>query len=263
MAINRPAAVAGLFYPDRPAVLNEQIDHLLRQHPIAGETHAPHALVVPHAGYRYSGGIAARAYARLMPWHNHYRRVLLLGPCHGLPFEGLALSSARAFSTPLGDVPLDQAACNDLLSLDGVRVLDAAHEREHSLEVQLPFLQSVLEDFSLIPLAVGAAPPEQVAAVINHFWEDPRTLIVISTDLSHFLDQENATALDGRTRDAIERLAFRDIGYEQACGRNPLRGLLAVLKEHGLGIETLAMGTSAGASGDYSRVVGYGAWVVQ
>jgi AmmeMemoRadiSam system protein B len=263
MPINRPAAVAGLFYPDHPALLSQQVSDLLRQVPDTAGARAPRALVVPHAGYRFSGAIAARAYARLRPWREHYQRVLLLGPCHGVPFEGLALSSAEHFSTPLGDVPLDRAACEQLRELPGVRVFAAAHAGEHSLEVQLPFLQSLLGDFTLVPLAVGAASPAQVAAVIDHFWEDSRTLMVISTDLSHFLDQTSAEALDVRTRGAVERLAIDDIGYEQACGRNPLRGLLAVLKEHGTGIETLAMGTSAQASGDYSRVVGYGAWVVQ
>lgn len=263
MTDHRPAAVAGLFYPDKPAALNQEVRTLLEKARTPAAGHAPHALVVPHAGYRFSGGIAAQAYARLAPWRDQYRRVLLLGPCHGVPFNGLALSGATHFSTPLGEVPLDRQACDDLLNLPDIQVMDAAHAREHSLEVQLPFLQTLLDDFTLIPLAVGAATPRQVAAVIDRVWGDPHTLIVISTDLSHFLDQDSALELDGQTRRAIETLAVGDIGYEQACGRNPLRGLLAVLKEHGLGIETLAMGTSADASGDPSRVVGYGAWVVQ
>lgn len=263
MTTRRPAAVAGLFYPDEPAALNRQIDTLMNTAEPASEDHPPRALVVPHAGYPYSGPVAARAYAHIAPWRDHYRRVLLLGPSHRVPFRGMALSSADRFSTPLGDIPLDKDEQEALLQCKGVEEMDAPHAMEHSLEVQLPFLQRLLGDFRLIPLSVGDAPVEQVAAIIERYWSDPETLVVISTDLSHFLTLEQARALDDRTREAIERRDYKAIGDDQACGRYPLRGLLKVLDQHDAGIDTLAMGTSADTTGDASRVVGYGAWLVQ
>lgn len=263
MMTRRPAAVAGLFYPDDPAALNRQIDELMDGASAAPGARPPRALVVPHAGYPYSGPVAAEAYARIAPFRDQYKRVLLLGPSHRVPFRGMALSSADSFTTPLGDIPLDEASREQLLSMDGVQEMDAAHAMEHSLEVQLPFLQRLLGDFRLIPLSVGDAPVARIAAVIDHFWNDPETLVVISTDLSHFLPLEQARAMDERTRRAIEHRDYRAIGDDQACGRYPLRALLSVLQRRGREIETLAMGTSADTTGDASRVVGYGAWVVQ
>ena len=263
MMTRRPAAVAGLFYPDDPAALNRQIDELMDGASAAPQARPPRALVVPHAGYPYSGPVAAEAYARIAPFRDQYKRVLLLGPSHRVPFRGMALSSADRFTTPLGDVAVDEASRDQLLSMEGIEEMDAAHAMEHSLEVQLPFLQRLLDDFRLIPLSVGDAPLAQIVAVIEHFWDDPETLVVISTDLSHFLTLEQAEAIDDRTRQAIEQRDYRAIGDNQACGRYPLRGLLSVLERRGLAIETLAMGTSADTTGDASRVVGYGAWVVQ
>lgn len=263
MTTRRPAAVAGLFYPDEPAALDRQINELMDNAEPARDERPPRALVVPHAGYPYSGPVAAQAYAHIEPWRDQYQRVLLLGPSHRVPLRGMALSNADEFTTPLGDVPIDTDECEALLEYSGVHGMDAAHAMEHSLEVQLPFLQRLIGDFRLIPLAVGDAPPGEVARVIERYWDDPATLVVISTDLSHFLTLEQARALDDRTRQAIEQRDHRAIGDDQACGRYPLRGLLKVLKEQDAGIETLAMGTSADATGDSSRVVGYGAWLVQ
>ena len=265
MTATRPPAVAGLFYADDPAALDQQIDALMNNvEPASGQDdEPPRALVVPHAGYPYSGPVAARAYARIAPFRGQYERVLLLGPSHRVPFRGMALSSADAFTTPLGDVPLDKAESHALLDYAGVEEIDAAHSMEHSLEVQLPFLQRLLGDFQLIPLSVGDVSVQQVAAVIERYWGDPATLVVISTDLSHFFTLRQAEERDQRTRRAIEQRDYKAIGDEQACGRYPLRGLLKVLDDHDAGIETLAMGTSADTTGDASRVVGYGSWLVQ
>ena len=263
MTTTRPPAVAGMFYPGEPGELNQQIDALMDRTGPVGEEGPPRALVVPHAGYPYSGPVAAQAYAHIAPFRDQYERVLLLGPSHRVPFRGMALSSAEAFTTPLGDVPLDRPECQALLNQAGVQEMDAAHAMEHSLEVQLPFLQRLLGDFRLIPLSVGDVPVDQVAAVIERYWADPATLVVISTDLSHFLTLRQAEELDDRTRHAIEQRDYKAIGDDQACGRYPLRGLLKVLDDHDAGIETLAMGTSADTTGDASRVVGYGAWLVQ
>lgn len=263
MTTTRPAAVAGMFYPGEPAALYQQIDALMDRAPPVDDEAPPRALVVPHAGYPYSGPVAAQAYAHIAPFREQYERVLLLGPSHRVPFRGMALSSADAFTTPLGDVPLDTRECETLLGYEGVQEMDAAHAMEHSLEVQLPFLQRLLGDFRLIPLSVGDVPVQQVASVIERYWDDPATLVVISTDLSHFLTLRQAEELDDRTRRAIEQRDYKAIGDDQACGRYPLRGLLKVLDDQDAGIETLAMGTSADATGDASRVVGYGAWLVQ
>ncbi len=262
MTTTRPPAVAGLFYPNESTALDQQIDGLMnRARPLQSEG-APRALVVPHAGYPYSGPVAAEAYAQVAHYGNEYKRVLLLGPSHRVPFRGMALSSADAFTTPLGDVPLDARECETLRDEEGVQKMDAAHAMEHSLEVQLPFLQRMLGEFRLIPLSVGDAPVAQVASVIERYWADPATLVVISTDLSHFLTLQQARELDGRTREAIERRDYKAIGDDQACGRYPLRGLLKVLQDHDERIETLAMGSSADTTGDPSQVVGYGAWLV-
>lgn len=263
MTTTRPPAVAGMFYPGERAVLNRQIDALMdRARPVEVEG-PPKALVVPHAGYPYSGPVAAQAYAHIAPFSDRYERILLLGPSHRVPFRGMALSSADAFTTPLGDVPLDTRECQALLGYEGVQEMDAAHAMEHSLEVQLPFLQRLLGDFRLIPLSVGDVPVQQVASVIERYWADPATLVVISTDLSHFLTLRQAEELDDRTREAIEQRDYKAISDDQACGRYPLRGLLKVLDDQDASIETLAMGTSADTTGDASRVVGYGAWLVQ
>jgi AmmeMemoRadiSam system protein B len=262
MTILRPPAVAGLFYPDEAEKLSRQVARLVAEAgPAPGD--APRALVVPHAGYIYSGAVAARAYARIREHAAQYHRVLLLGPSHRVPVHGLALPDADAFCTPLGNIPLDGEAMTRLRDLPQICINDDAHALEHSLEVQLPFLQTLLGTFTLVPLAVGRATATEVAQVIEPFWNDPHTLVVISTDLSHFLDLETARALDQRTREAIEALRPEAIGHDQACGRIPLSGLLEVLRQHGRGIETLAMDSSATASGDSSRVVGYGSWVVQ
>ena len=212
-ALVREAAVAGQFYPGTKAELDATVRNFL-DHAEAGQDSGPavvppavpKAIIAPHAGYVYSGAVAAAAYALLTPAAATIKRVVLLGPCHRVSVQGLALSGARAFRTPLGDIPVDKDAARQILDFPGVQVFDATHELEHSLEVHLPFLQIVLDDFTLVPLVVGQATPGDVADVLDALWGGPETLIVISTDLSHYLDYDAARSLDGETCRAIEAL---------------------------------------------------------
>jgi len=259
MSMIRPAAVAGAFYPGSPEQLSQTVAAFLD----AVEVHdapVPKAIVVPHAGYIYSGATAARAFARLKPASDTIRRVVLLGPCHRVPVNGLALSSADGFATPLGEIPLDRQAATLISGMAQVQVSDAGHAQEHSLEVQLPFLQAVLGDFALLPLVVGDATPEQVAEVLDLLWGGIETVIVVSTDLSHFLDYDSARRIDGATCNAVESLDADAIGDDQACGRYPLKGLLKTARRRGMRVETLGLCNSGDTAGDRGRVVGYGAW---
>jgi AmmeMemoRadiSam system protein B len=255
----REAAVAGSFYPADPGELQSTVRRYLDA---CGAAHgpAPRALVVPHAGYAYSGSVAAAAYARLREHGQGYRRVVLLGPAHYVAFRGVAASGAEAFRTPLGDVALERASI-DALRHPAVRVFDAAHGPEHSLEVQLPFLQCVLASFTLAPLIVGDCAANEVAEVIERLWGGPETLIVVSSDLSHYLPYAQARDLDGRTCRSIEALDAGAIGPAGACGATPLRGLLLVARRRGLRVETLDLRNSGDVRGDRQRVVGYGAWL--
>ncbi|WP_093028430.1 AmmeMemoRadiSam system protein B [Thiocapsa roseopersicina] len=259
MSLSRSPAVAGLFYPGDPRVLKRTVDELLAEASPEGEP--PKALIVPHAGYIYSGPIAATAYATLIRVRATVHRVVLLGPAHRVALRGLAASSADRFETPLGPVQLDRAAIDLALTLPQVRLMDAAHVQEHSLEVQLPFLQEVLERFSLAPFVVGDAGPEEVAEVLDLLWGGPETLIVISSDLSHYHTYATARALDTATSAAIEALRPQDIGYEQACGRIPVNGLLAVARRRGMQARTLDLRNSGDTAGSRDQVVGYGAYV--
>jgi hypothetical protein len=225
-----------------------------------GEAGAPKALIAPHAGYVYSGSVAAEAYARLRPYRDQYERVVLLGPCHRVPVHGFALSSADVFRTPLGDVPIDREAIAGI-DVPRVRVFDYTHVYEHSLEVHLPFLQRVLGQFKLVPIVVGDTRPERVAEVLDFLWGGPETLIVISSDLSHYLSYERARVVDGETRHAIEDLELRGIDHDAACGATPLCGLLIMAKRRGMKVETLDVRNSGDTAGDRRNVVGYGAWV--
>jgi len=258
----REAAVAGSFYPADPGELQLTVGRLLDAvvRKPAPTKRPPKAVIVPHAGYVYSGPVAATAYAQLRPFHSRYRRVVLLGPSHYAAFGGLAVSSASAFRTPLGDVPLDRAVI-DGLQHPAVSVIDAAHRPEHSLEVQLPFLQSVLASFTLVPLLVGDADPMVVSAVIERLWDGRETLAVVSSDLSHYLGYGEARKLDQDTCHAIERLEGGTIRHAQACGATSLRGLLLFARRRGLHVETLDVRNSGDTSGSRGRVVGYGAWL--
>ncbi len=259
MASIRKPAVAGMFYPADPDELGAAVRSHLRRVDAQAEA-APKALIVPHAGYVYSGDVAASAYGRLGPHRDRYRRVVLLGPCHHVAVGGLASSSAQAFRTPLGDVPVDRQALARLSSA-AVRTFDATHEFEHSLEVHLPFLQSVLNAFSIVPLVVGDASPEVVAEVIEQLWGGPETLIVVSSDLSHYLSYEDAQRTDGVTRRAIESLDAGVVDHAHACGATPVAGLVIAAKRRGMAVRTLDLRNSGDTAGSKDRVVGYGAWM--
>jgi len=256
----RPPAVAGSFYPGDPATLTALLDRLLAE---AGTPSGrpPKVLIVPHAGYIYSGLTAAKAYARLAPLRTQIRRVVLLGPTHRVAVNGIALPECAAFATPLGDIPLDLAAIAELRQLAQIVTSDRVHAQEHSLEVHLPFLQRVLDAFTLVPLAVGEASPPAVAEVLDVLWGGPETLIVISSDLSHFLPYATAQQVDSRTCQQILHLAT-DIAPEQACGAFPLNGLLLTAGRRGLQPELLALCNSGDTAGDKQRVVGYASFAL-
>jgi AmmeMemoRadiSam system protein B len=258
MAAVRPAVVAGMFYPGAPATLNGDLRSYLNDAAAQSPAGAarPKALIVPHAGYVYSGAVAASAYARLGAWRDAIRRVVLFGPTHRMPIRGLAVPSGRAFATPLGVVDLDRDAIETALALPAVCASDAAHAQEHSLEVQLPFLQAVLGDFKIVPFAVGDATPREVADVMERLWGGPETLFVISSDLSHYHRYADACAIDRATADAVLALAAT-LDHEQACGATPINGLLLCARERGLRPELLDLRNSGDTAGDKSRVVGY------
>lgn len=259
----RPAAVAGSFYPDDPATLRAALAAHLRQ---AGEpaasTRPPKLLVVPHAGYVYSGDVAALGYAELAPWRAQIKRVVLLGPVHRVPVRGLAAPSVEAFETPLGEVPIDRAAIASVSDLPQLVQADRPHAMEHALEVQLPFLQQVLGDgFQLVPLAVGDASPAEVAQVLERLWGGDETLIVISSDLSHYLPYAQAQARDGATVQRILHFAT-DLEGDEACGAAPLNGALKLARAKGLVPRLLGVrnsGDAAAGRAGRDRVVGYGA----
>jgi len=261
MTVIREPAVAGLFYPNGAGDLRATIETLLQRAGRLRRGTAPKALIAPHAGYVYSGAVAASAYARLLPYRDRYERVVLLGPCHRVAFKNLATSGADVFRTPLGDVPLDKAAIAALDESE-VRVFEFAHDLEHSLEVHLPFLQVVLSQFTLVPLVVGDSAPETVADVLHSLWGGDETLIVISSDLSHYLAYDKARDRDRHTCVAIEHLEARRIGHEDACGATPVGGLLLEAKRHGMQVSTLDLRNSGDTAGSKDRVVGYGAWML-
>ncbi len=254
----RPAAVAGMFYPESAVVLAREVLQMLAGAPKSPALR-PKAIIVPHAGYVYSGAIAASIYALLSTMHGTIRRIVLLGPTHRVAVNGLALPSSTAFATPLGNVAIDQQAVAAIADLPQVVVSDAAHTLEHSLEVQLPFLQTVFGDFSLLPLAVGHAPPEQIAEVLERLWGGEETLIVVSSDLSHYLPYDAARKIDAQT---AQRILNCDptIDHQHACGASPVNGLLLAARQHGLKAQLLDLRNSGDTAGDRSRVVGYAAF---
>lgn len=254
----RQPAVAGAFYPAQGPALSDGVGALLVRARAVGSAAdgVPKAIVVPHAGYIYSGATAALAYARLSAARASIRRVVLLGPVHRVPVKGLALPGVDAFATPLGQVEVDQGSVAAISRLRQVVVSPAAHAMEHSLEVQLPFLQAVLDDFKLLPLAVGDATPAEVAEVLDVLWGGPETLIVISSDLSHFLPYPVARTVDGETVQNILDLRG-SLTHEQACGGTPLNGLLLAARRHHLRPQLLGACNSGDSAGDKGRVVGY------
>ncbi len=258
----RPAAVAGTFYPADTSVLTSSIQTLFD----SGTTKTrdiracPKAIIAPHAGFVYSGPTAARAYQCLANCTLQFNRVVLLGPSHRVAVNGLALSSADLYQTPLGSIPLDVEIINELLSFDFVNVNDRAHRDEHSLEVHLPFLQSTIKEFKLLPIVVGDIDPSSVAEILNLFENEDQTLIVISTDLSHFHPYPEAQRRDQLTSNAILNYDYNAIGYEDACGRNPVNGVLYWAKQNHHPVELIDLRNSGDTAGDKNRVVGYAAY---
>jgi MEMO1 family protein len=249
-----------MFYPGSPRELAQNLSQLLGAAASTAPEHAvPKAIIAPHAGYIYSGPIAASVYALLAPARGSIRRVVLLGPTHRVAVRGLALPGVSAFATPLGTVEIDKQAVEIVSRLPQVVVSAEAHALEHSLEVHVPFLQTVLDEFTLVPLAVGHASQREVAEVLDTLWGGPETLLVISSDLSHYLPYRDAQALDRGTARAILGLAT-DISHEQACGATPVTGLTFAARQRGLKPELIDLRNSGDTAGDKMRVVGYGAF---
>jgi hypothetical protein len=256
----RPPAVAGSFYPDDPAILRATVQRLLDAADAQDGAPPPKAIVVPHAGYIYSGAVAAEAFARVRASGGQVRRVVLLGPAHTIAFAGAAVPDCDAMATPLGRVTLDVGQAESLATLPGMLRHDAPHRGEHCLEVELPFLQLALRDFRVLPVVVGDAPPALVDAILDAAWGSAETLIVISSDLSHYRRYAAARHIDAETATAIERLDPDPIDHEHACGATPLAGLLRAAGRRGLAAARLALANSGDTAGDRVSVVGYGAW---
>jgi len=256
----RPAAVAGMFYPGQPGELTAQVDSLLSS-ALPVSTTCPKVLIVPHAGYIYSGQVAASAYGLLDNYRGLIERVVLLGPSHQVPLHGMAVPGSRSFETPLGLIPIDEEGVKRVSELKNVVLRDDAHRQEHSLEVQLPFLQRSLDGFTLLPVVVGLCDPGDVAALIESEWGDEKTLLVISTDLSHYLPYGSAQTQDQSTAETI--LSMRaDLRGDQACGCHPLNGMLLAANRRGMKIDALDLRNSGDTAGSRDRVVGYGAFAL-
>jgi len=255
----RPAAIAGTFYPGQPEVLARNVEAMLAAAMPASAKPVPKAIIAPHAGHIYSGPIAASIYAQIAPAHARIKRVVLLGPTHRVAIHGIALPGVEAFVTPLGAVAIDVVAVKKLLALPFVGNSAEAHRQEHSLEVHLPFLQKVIDEFTLVPLAVGRATAQQVATVIDLLWGGDETLIVVSSDMSHYLPYAEARAADDTTAQAILELRT-DINHDQACGATPVTGLNLLAQRRGLQPRLIDLRNSGDTAGDKSRVVGYGSF---
>jgi len=259
----REASVAGTFYPTDPIQLKQMLEQYLNDASVSNKV--PKAIIAPHAGYIYSGAIAASVYARLQSAKELINRVLLIGPSHRVGFHGLALSTAKQFATPLGNIEVDVNTVAQIAEYSFAQYMDQAHTYEHSLEMHLPFLQTVLKKFSLIPIVAGDASAEQICQIIEQFWDETETLIVISSDLSHFHDYETAQKLDRDTTEKIEKLRYEELGSSSACGCVPISGLLALVRKKGLQVKAIDIRNSGDTAGsnDKNRVVGYGAYVIE
>ncbi len=254
----RQPAVAGQFYPGEALQLRQVVERYIAESKGSDKV-PPKAIIAPHAGYIYSGPIAGTAYASLAQANGAVRRVVLMGPAHWAAVGSLAASSAEAFATPLGLVRLDSDVHEKIRALPQVVVNDGAHQREHGLEVQLPFLQLIFSDFTLVPLVVGDATASEVADLLEQLWGGPETVIVISSDLSHYEDYETAVRLDKATSEAIE--AHQPLQEGQACGRKAINGLLRLARQRGLTVHTADLRNSGDTAGPRDRVVGYGAYL--
>ena len=261
MGIIRPPAVAGMFYPANPDVLRDMIEQDLAQAAPSSVASAPKVLIVPHAGYIYSGSIAASAFVLLEPYCQLIKRVVVIGPSHRVGFNGVAISCADGFDTPLGSIPVDKEAQAKLSEIAGVHIIDEAHAAEHSLEVQLPFLQYMLDKFTIVPIVAGDADPQLIAKIIETLWGGPETLIVISSDLSHYHQYQTARQLDQTTSQAILDLDVNAIDSQHACGCVGIRGLLTFAQRHPLEATVLDLRNSGDTAGSKDSVVGYGAYL--
>jgi AmmeMemoRadiSam system protein B len=252
------SSVAGIFYPNDPKALRQIIDKLLAETSADNkELKLPKAIIAPHAGFSCSGATAAAVYACLAKYKKEIKRVVLFGPAHRYPFYGLAVTETDYFATPLGDIPIDKDAVIKALDLSQVKIVNEAYHGENSLEVQLPFLQVVLDEFKIVPVLIGEANNEQIVEVLESLWYGKETLIIISTDLSHYLDYESAQRIDDITINAILSLSPQKIEYEQACGRKAINALLTVAARKELQSQLIAACNSGDTVGDRSSVVGY------
>ena len=264
MTLVRPAAVAGYFYPDDPAELAAMVDGYLAAVPVPRDDAPPVALIVPHAGYVYSGPVAATAYARLAAWRDRIERVVVVGPPHRVPVRGLALSGADAWDTPLGRIPVDAGARRSLLARPDVYVDDRAHAPEHSLEVHLPFLQRVLGDgWSLLPVIAAGDDAATLADALEPVWGTPGTVVIVSTDLSHYHPQREARVIDGSTAEAIVAARWEVLDGERACGAAGVRAALELTRRHDEHVHLLDLRNSGDTAGSTDRVVGYGSFLVR
>jgi len=268
MTIIRPPAVAGTFYPADADLLRSEIDGLMdaafKSEQAQGDA-IPKAIIVPHAGLMFSGAIAALGFAKVRALKGTVKRIVIVGPAHRMAFQGVALAKADGFATPLGTVKCDLAALQSALALPQVQILDDAHVHEHGLEIELPFIQRLFgedAEIAIVPLLVSRCGARHVHELIEALWGGPETLIVISSDLSHFHEYDTAQKMDRRTRDMIERFDAEGIDSNDACGALPIAGMLMSARKRGMRIKTLGMANSGDVSGDKSRVVGYGAWAV-
>jgi len=259
----RPPAVAGMFYPSNPKELDATVQYYLAE--AANKfpeqpSHAPKAIIAPHAGYVYSGLTASSVYNQLWPVKDKIKRVVMMGPCHRVAVRGLALPSTQSFATPLGEVALDMDAIARIVNLPQVSIFDDTHKQDHALEVHLPFLQKVLSAFKIVPIIVGQASPDEVAQVLKTLWGGEETLILVSSDLSHYKTYDDARKIDDQTRLAIEQLDPLALGDDQACGRHSIKGLMVLAREKGMTVQTTDIRNSGDTAGAKDRVVGYGAW---
>lgn len=254
--------VAGTFYPDNPSRLKQMLKYLLSK--TSAHKKQARALIVPHAGYIYSGAIAATAYARLRAEKQNIKKIVLIGPSHHLGFQGVALNTAEQFLTPLGAIAVNGEAIKRIATLPFAHFINQAYSKEHSLEVHLPFLQSVIGTFSLIPVVTGKVSAEQLCELIELFWGDLETIIIISSDLSHFLEYEAAQHQDKKTSAFIEQLQYEKLDRRAACGYIPISGLLALARKKSLQVKTLDLRNSADTAGSAhkNRVVGYGSYAI-
>ena len=258
----RPPAIAGTFYPHNPDELADTVRHYLTQAGRFFDTahKAPKAIIAPHAGYIYSGFTAAAVYNRLYPSCETIRRVIMLGPCHRVAINYAALPSSKLFQTPIGNIPVDTDSIDNIKHLDYVKIFNATHAKDHCIEIHLPFLQMILKKFKIVPIIIGDISPLKVAEIIETLWGGPETLILVSSDLSHYLDHTQANTLDSQTSKIIERMDFEALRSDQACGCHSIKGLLMVARKKRLSAYTADVRNSGDTAGSKDRVVGYGSW---